>query len=136
AKRKSEGDWGVEIGVEGVDEKVHADVRQCVEHYSGLHHDVVAGEDRVHDEPSQAGPGEDRLDDHVAAKQLTDLQAGDRKGGDQRVAKRVLDDNYAFTQALGPGCGDVLTAEDLDHGGPHNPGQHGGEHHTESQGGQ
>src|SRR5262245_17479006 len=90
-------DARIEPGVHEVDREVEAHQRCRYQHDVRLHHGVVAEEDRLHRQASHSGQSEDRLDDHGAGQQRSELAAHDGDDGDQRVLERVLvDDDAAF----------------------------------------
>src|SRR5262249_10910674 len=88
--------------VSQVDEEIQRDQSRRDEHDVGLHHRIVAVEDRLHREPAHAGQREDLLDDERPGQQDAELAADDRDHRDQRVLERVLVDDDASGQALGP----------------------------------
>src|SRR5206468_3432991 len=54
-------DAGIEDAVEQIDEQVDAHERERQDEDPGLDDGIVAHEDRLHGEPADARPGEDRL---------------------------------------------------------------------------
>ena len=107
----------------------HEDHR--VEQHGGLHQRIVAVEDRLHHQPADAGPGEDRLDDHVAAEQRTDLQRRDADRRGQRVLQHVQQQHAPARQPLCLGEQHVVGAQHLDHRGAGHPHQHRGHRQRE-----
>src|SRR5216117_1743101 len=85
-------------------EKVHGEVQDHEgggeEQNHALDHRVVALEDRVEQQPPDAGQGEDVFDHDDAAHDVAELDAGDRDDGDQRVAERVVEGHPALGQPL------------------------------------
>src|SRR2546430_2657088 len=117
-----------EAGIENRIEEIHDEVQ---DHEGGreqqnhpLDHGVVTLEDRVEQEPPDAGQREDVLDDDDAAHDVAELGAGDRDDGDQRVAERVVEGHPALGQPLGAGRADVLAAEDVEHRRARHAGHH------------
>src|SRR5205823_8631955 len=60
----------IEVRVEHVDGEVDHDERQRDDEHRALHQRDVAGEDALHDEAAQAGPGEHRFGQDGAAEQI------------------------------------------------------------------
>ena len=79
--------------------QVHQRVDDRGEGDGGQHHGEVAVEQRLHGEPAEAGPREDRLGDDGAAEELARLEPGQRDDRDRRVAQRVLADHAALARA-------------------------------------
>src|SRR5437773_2285178 len=100
-------------------EKVHGEVQDHEgggeEQNHALDHRVVALEDRVEQQPPDAGQGEDVFDHDDAAHDVAELDAGDRDDGDQRVAERVVEGHPALGQPLGARRANVLAPEAVEH---------------------
>ena len=78
-------DARVEQRIGEVGEQAHGDVDDGDEQHDDLHHHEVARLDGLDRELPDAGPGEDRLDDHRAGQQVADLE---RRDGDDRARRR------------------------------------------------
>src|SRR4051812_17782342 len=76
----------VEVAVEDVDHEVDQHEPGRDHQYRRLHDAVVAVGDRVDEQPPDARPREDGLDDHGAAEQRAELEPDDRHDRDERVA--------------------------------------------------
>ncbi len=93
-------DARVEPAVGEIDRQVHQRVDDRRERHGRQHHREVAVEQRLHGEPAEPGPREDRLGDHGAAQELAGLEPGQGHDRDRGVAQRVLADHPAL--ARGP----------------------------------
>src|ERR1700677_4433312 len=78
--------------------------------------------DGIEDEPPDARPGEDGLDDDDAAEQESEFKT---KHGDDRepgIAQRVMDHDAKFADSLGTGGADEILGEDFEHRRADEPG--------------
>src|SRR5213080_1341066 len=107
----------VEHAVEHVDEEVAEDHHDGDEHHEVLHDRVVAPQDRLHEEPCDAGQVEDGLGHHETADEERELDADDGDHGQDRVLERVVPDDHALRLPLGPCGADVVLAHDLEQRG-------------------
>src|SRR3989475_5402166 len=103
----------VEHAVEHVDEEVAEDHHDGDEHHEVLHDRVVAPQDRLHEEPCDAGQVEDGLGHHETAYKESKLDADDGDHGQDRVIERVVTDDHALRLPLGPGGADEVLANEL-----------------------
>ncbi len=120
-------DARIEPRIGHVHQEIEGDEGARHQHDIGLHHRIVAVGDGLDGEPSHAGQREDRLHHHRPRQEHAELAAYHRHHRDQRVLERVLVDDDAARQALGPGGADIVLAQDL---------QHGGARHAHGRGGQ
>src|SRR5262249_19051304 len=95
-------DARIEPGVHEADRAAEAHQRCRYQHDVRLHHGIIAEEDSLHRQAPHPGQREDRLDDHGTGQQRSELTAHDGDDGDQRVLERVLVDDDAAFEALGP----------------------------------
>src|SRR2546428_2417270 len=92
----------VEDAVQHVDEQVGEDHDDGDEHHEVLDDGIIAPENRLDQEPGDAGQVEDRLGDHQTADEERELDAADGDHGQQRVLERVKPDVDAPCLPLGP----------------------------------
>src|SRR5579862_9183068 len=108
-------------------EEAVQDVRDQVEHDDRdrrdqeiVHHRVQiqllqAQEEEVADPVER----EDGLGDDRAAEQCAEVDRGDRRDRDQRVAEDVLHDHLPLRHALGAGGADIVAVDHVQHRGAH-----------------
>src|SRR5437016_1722339 len=90
----------VEHAVEHVDEEVRQDHHDGDEHHEVLHDRVVAPQDRLHEEPCDAGQVEDGLGHHETADEERELDADDGDHGQDRVLEREVQDTHGVRLTL------------------------------------
>src|SRR5262245_22997558 len=100
--RSAVADARVDDRVERVDQEAYQDEDRRRDDEHGLHDREVPGVDRVDDQLSHAGPGEDRFRDDGAAEQRPDLEPDHGQHGNGGVPERVTQDHHALGEALGP----------------------------------
>src|SRR5207244_7385951 len=88
-------DARVEDAVQHVDQQVGEDHHDGDEHHEVLHDRIVPPEDRLHQEPGDAGQVEDGLGDHQAADEEGELDRDDGDHRQHRVLERVTPDDDA-----------------------------------------
>src|SRR6266545_6523681 len=98
-----------------VDDQVYEQEGNRDQQDAALDHRIVAGEDRVHHEPSDAWQGEHRLDEDRASQQRAELQADHGDYRIQRVAERVLVDDESIGHAIRAQRPDEVLADDFEH---------------------
>src|SRR5450755_26279 len=106
----------VDDEVREVGEQVEEDVCGRSEQHHALHDAVVAIEDGVHDQLAEAGDAEHLLGQHSAGKQRPEFERTERDDRDQRISKRVLEDDHPLVEALGARGADVIGIKNLQHG--------------------
>src|SRR3954447_11183571 len=105
----------VEDGVEDVDEEVHEHVAEGEDRHVTLQRDVLAPHDGVVDEEPHAVDVEDDLDDHGAADQRADVEAGDGEQREARGAQRVPPQDASGAEPLRTRHRDEVFLERGDH---------------------
>src|SRR5262245_51953982 len=110
-----EPDARVDERIENVHDEIDRDDHEASHDHHALYQREVALEDALVQEPADARPGEDDLDDDGGVHHHHQVDAGQREHRDQRVLERVHRDDHEVRQALEPGELDVLAAEDLQH---------------------
>ena len=95
--------------------QVDEDEERREHRHDGLHERVVAAEDRVHRQPADPGPGEDRLGDDRAPEQDAELEADDGDERNGRVLQRVLVGHHEGADPGGAGGPHVVLGQHLQH---------------------
>src|SRR5262249_17693905 len=95
-------DARIEHRVEGVHDEVDEDDRRDDDEVHALDDGIVALIDRVEEEAAHPGQAKDRLDDDRAPDDLRKLRAHEGDHGNDGVAQRVLHDDTALGEPLGP----------------------------------
>src|SRR5204862_3795178 len=103
----------VEDRVERVDAEVDEDDDRHHDEVDALDHRIVSLVDRVEQEAAHARQPEDGLDDDGAADDLWKLGAEQGHDRDDRVAERVLHEDHALAEPLGPRRADVVLPQYL-----------------------
>src|SRR5262252_9742684 len=90
------------------------------DHDPSLHDDPlderkIALEDPLVEQPADAGPGKDDLDDHCGIDHDDEVDTGQGEHRYQRVLKGVYGEDDITWQALQAGQFDVFAAQDLEH---------------------
>src|SRR5882672_7307120 len=71
----------VDHGVEDIHHDVHDDDHGAAQHHRGLHHREVAERDPLVEQPADARPGKDSLDDHRHVDHQHEIDAGQGEHG-------------------------------------------------------
>ena len=109
--RSSRPDPRVEEAVRDVDEEVDEDVDHGDDQDEALDDDVVAADDRLVQRPPDARQVERwSRSGRRRTNSAAELQADDRHDGQERVPRRVPDDDRPLPEALGPRGPDVVEA--------------------------
>src|SRR5258705_12880731 len=127
-------DAWVDVGVEDVDQKVHEYDHDASEHNDALYEREIALEDALVEQPPDAGPGEDHLDDDGGVHHHDQVDTDQRQYRHQRILEAVLGDDDIARQALQARELDVFAAHDLEHARASEAQQRGGEVPAERQG--
>src|SRR5260370_13587925 len=102
---------GVDIGVEDVDDQVDHHDHNAGLHDDSLHEREVALKNALVQEPADARPGKDHLDDHRRVEHDDEVYAGQGEHRNERVLEGVHRDHDVAPQALQPGQLDVFAAQ-------------------------
>src|SRR5215211_8245817 len=86
----------VEETVEEVGDEIHDDHDEGDEEERALGKRLVARRHRLNEEPAEAGPTEDSLDDDVGADVRSDREGEGGQHREKRVPGRVVDDDPPF----------------------------------------
>src|SRR5436190_2190677 len=119
-------DAGVDVGVEDVDRQVDDHDHDAGLHHNALYQREIALEDTLVEEPADAGPGEDDLDDHRGVDHHHEVDAGQAQHRDQRVFEGVHGDHDVARQPFQARQLDVLAAQHFEHRGAGQAQQRGG----------
>src|SRR5882672_1741075 len=106
----------VEDAVQHVHDEVGDDHDDRGEHDEVLDHRIVTPQDRLNQEPRDAGQVEDGLGDHEPADEERELDPDDGDDGQQGVLERVTPDDDAPGLSLRPRRPDVVLAHHLEQG--------------------
>src|SRR5450759_1345298 len=111
------GDAWVKPAIDDIGQEVEDD-DEAGEHECHRHDDGrVIGEDGRDQQRTDAGDAEDLFGDDGAAKDGRHLQCNQRHHGNQRGSDHMLDDHFAFVEALGACGGDIVEANDVEYRG-------------------
>src|SRR5574341_412304 len=111
----------IEVRVHHVHDEVHQHERGREQEHGRLDHGIVAVVDRLHGQPPDARPREDRLRDHRAAEERAELDADDRHDRDRGVLERVLPHDGRVRHPLGARRPDVILVQHIEHARPREP---------------
>src|SRR5262245_55202047 len=126
----------IQPGVGQIHDQVERHQGHGHRHHVRLHDRIVTEEDRLHRQPAHAGEREDGLHDDGAREQRPELPTYQRDHRDERVLQRVLVDDDALAQALGPRRAHVVLAQHLEERGARHAHGGGGEPEPEHGGGE
>jgi hypothetical protein len=107
-------DSRVEDAVQHVHEEVREDHDDRDEHDEVLNHRIVPPQDRLHQEPRDAGQIEHGLGDHEPADEKRELDPDHGDDREQRVLEGVAPDDDAPGLSLRPRGPDVILAHHLE----------------------
>src|SRR5712671_7971284 len=91
---------GIDISVEDVDDEGDDHDHDPGLHDDALHEREIALEDPLVEQPPDAGPGKDHLDDHCRVEHDDEVDAGQCQHRDQRVLEGVYRNHRVAGQAL------------------------------------
>src|SRR5438093_2020130 len=128
-------DSRVDEGIEDVHDQVDRHDHEARHDHDALHEREVTLEDPLVEQPTDARPREDHLDDDGSVDHHHQVDARQREDRDQRVLERVHGDDDDVGEPLESRELDVLAAEDLQHARPRQPQHRRGEVPAEREGG-
>jgi hypothetical protein len=105
----------VQEGVGDVHQQVDQDVGARRDQDDTLNQRVIPGEDRLHDEPPEAGHHEDLLGHHGTAHEGPHLEAQDGDDRNETIPEGMTEHDHPFRQVLAVRGPDIIRTHDLDH---------------------
>src|SRR5690625_1951227 len=111
----------VDDRVQEVDEQVDDDELQREDEHQALHRGVIAGFDRLDEQPAEAVEVEHRFDYYRAGQQEAELQADYRNDRNEGVPQGVLVHDGPLDEAFGAGGAHVIAADRFQEAGTRKP---------------